>query len=122
MSVYMIAYRGNDELNTTAFLADEDGNEEAIAVFTSRSRASHFASEFDWGGEQPFREFTAIDLPTGGRRSTSGRPISQKRPRAPQAWLVNRFNQGDDSQPSDPRKSPRESSFSCNSATNPTQN
>lgn len=64
MSVYMLVYSGNDELDTTAFLAEDGGNEEAIAVFTSRSRASHFASEVGWGGAQPFREFTAIELLT----------------------------------------------------------
>ena len=64
MSVYMIVQRGNSELDTPVFFAGEDGNDGAIAVFTSRSRASRFASEVDWGGEQPFREFSAIELLT----------------------------------------------------------
>ena len=62
MSVFVIAERDTDLLDTPVFYAGEGGNEEAVAVFTSRNRASQFAKNAGWNGDQCCAELTAIDL------------------------------------------------------------
>lgn len=62
MSVFVIAERDTELLDTPVFYAGEGGKEEAIAVFTSRNRVSQFIENAGWNGDQLCTELTAIDL------------------------------------------------------------
>ncbi|TWU14337.1 hypothetical protein CA54_31820 [Symmachiella macrocystis] len=62
MGIYVIAKKNVADLQTAVFYADEDGQEEAVAVFTSDDRARVYISDSDWDQTETVAELTPIDF------------------------------------------------------------
>lgn len=62
MGIYVIAKKDVADLQTAVFYADEDGQEEAVAVFTSDDRARVYITDSDWDQTETVAELTPIDF------------------------------------------------------------
>ena len=62
MSAYVIAKRGAGFLDTPVFFAGPSGEEEAIAVFTTRSNAQRYIEEAGWSDEHDVGELDDSQL------------------------------------------------------------
>jgi hypothetical protein len=61
-AVYVIAGKGSDELESPVFHAGDEGDEEAVAIFTTREGAQRYIDRAGWGesdevGELPPRDY-----------------------------------------------------------------
>ncbi|QDU46365.1 hypothetical protein Mal52_48840 [Symmachiella dynata] len=62
MGIYVIAKKNVTELQTAVFYADDDGQEEAVAVFTNDDRAHVYITDSDWDQTETIAELTPIDF------------------------------------------------------------
>ncbi len=61
-AVYVIAGKGSDELASPVFHAGDAGDEEAIAVFTTREGAQRYIERADWGKSDEVGELSPPDF------------------------------------------------------------
>ncbi len=61
-AVYVIAKKGSDFLDTPVFHAGETGEEETVALFTSRERAQQYLDRAGWGRADEVGELSPGDL------------------------------------------------------------
>ncbi|HET6575931.1 MAG TPA: hypothetical protein VFG68_20185 [Fimbriiglobus sp.] len=61
-AVYVIAGKGSDELASPVFHAGDAGDEEAIAVFTTREGAQRYIDRAGWGGSDEVGELPPPDF------------------------------------------------------------
>lgn len=62
MSAYVITTRGAEFFDTPVFFAGLSGEEEAIAVFTTRSNAQRYIEEAGWADEHEVGELDESQL------------------------------------------------------------
>ncbi len=61
-TVYVVAKKGSDFLDTPVFHAGESGDEETVALFTSRERAQHYLDRAGWEQTDEVGELSPGDL------------------------------------------------------------
>jgi hypothetical protein len=61
-AVYVIARKGSDELDAPVFHAGDAGDEEAVAVFTTREATQRYIDRAGWGGTDEVGVLTPQDL------------------------------------------------------------
>ncbi len=61
-AVYVIARKGTDELDSPVFHAGDAGDEEAVAVFTTRDSARRYIDRADWGESDEVGVLAPADL------------------------------------------------------------
>lgn len=61
-AVYVIAKKGRDFLDTPVFRAGETGDEETVALFTSRERAKRYLDRAGWNETDEVGELAPDDL------------------------------------------------------------
>ena len=61
-TVFVIAKQGSDLLDTPVFHAGESGEEEAVALFTSRQQAQRYLDRAAWGQTNEIGELSPSDL------------------------------------------------------------
>lgn len=62
MNAFVIAKKNSEFLDTPVFRAGASGDEEAIAVFTTRDLAAKYIDETDWPDEYEVGELKPIQL------------------------------------------------------------
>lgn len=62
MTVYVIARKNEDFLDSPVFHAGEDNQQEAIAVFTSEANARTYIDDAGWGDEFRVSELRPIQM------------------------------------------------------------
>lgn len=61
-SVFVVARKGADFLDTPVFHAGESGDEEAVAIFTTREAARRYIEQAGWAETDEVSELTPSDL------------------------------------------------------------
>ncbi len=61
-ATFMVAKRGSEFLDTPVFHAGESGDEEAIALFTTREAVERYIDQAGWGGTDEVGELSPHDL------------------------------------------------------------
>lgn len=62
MSLYIITKVDDQQINSPVFHAGTDGNEEAVVVFTSSSRANDYVKSAGWGGQESIAELQSREF------------------------------------------------------------
>lgn len=60
--MYVIAKKGEEQLDSPVFQAGESGEDEAVLLFTSAELAQRYVDEAGWGDEQEVGELEAVDV------------------------------------------------------------
>lgn len=66
MSVYVIAMKNREFLDTPVFHAGPSGNDEAVAVFNNRESAQQYIDEAGWSDHEDGTPFLAVNPGSAG--------------------------------------------------------
>ena len=64
MSIYVISKQGFEFLNTPVFCAGADGEQEAVAAFTTRANAERYLEQAGWAESEEIGELDDLQLLT----------------------------------------------------------